>query len=295
MDLNDRARGSGSRNPRGGGTGGTGNTIKGPHSALTDYLQEIGVSRHFRDRRRAETAVAAAAAEAAAAAAHEQVQRQEQQPAAAVEQQPIPNQGELEDDSADAALARDLQDEENIEAELAESGVGTSRMATRRGTRQRTVVVSIPVEEEVTAEGTKGKGKGRARGRKKKKDSDSEDGYGDEADQRGGLNRSSARKGGQMKICEVCEKRFLLRGEHKETDRLLCPNCRRSVEKSQNEAAAVSKRARMVASTAAPKRRRLKKTADGLLELEPGLPTLQDLCVRAIAKHVDQVESFGDI
>ncbi|KAJ2066350.1 hypothetical protein GGI08_001920, partial [Coemansia sp. S2] len=59
MDLNDRARGSGSRNPRGGGTG---NTIKGPHSALTDYLQEIGVSRHFRERRRAETAAAAAAA-----------------------------------------------------------------------------------------------------------------------------------------------------------------------------------------------------------------------------------------
>ncbi|KAI7833587.1 hypothetical protein BX661DRAFT_140798 [Kickxella alabastrina] len=39
----------------------------------------------------------------------------------------------------------------------------------------------------------------------------------------------------------------------------------------------------------------MKKTADGLLEYEPGLPSLQDLCVRAIAKHLDQVDSFGDI
>ncbi|KAJ2442862.1 UV-damaged DNA-binding protein rad7, partial [Coemansia sp. RSA 2337] len=102
--------------------------------------------------------------------------------------------------------------------------------------------------------------------------------------------------GGRMKQCEVCDKRFLLRGEHEETERLLCPNCRRSIDRSQNEAAAVSKRAHAVtSSTAVPKRRRLKKTADGLLELEAGLPSLQDLCVRAIAKHVDQVESFGDI
>ncbi|KAJ2347292.1 UV-damaged DNA-binding protein rad7, partial [Coemansia sp. RSA 2671] len=145
-----------------------------------------------------------------------------------------------------------------------------------------------------------GAARGKGRGKKKpKKDSDSESDFhksDDEADQREGLNRSSARKGGHMRSCEVCNKRFLQRGEYDESDRLLCPNCQRSVDKAQNEVSAVSKRARAVASsTAAPKRRRLKKTADGLLELEAGLPSLQDLCVRAIAKHVDQVESFGDI
>ncbi|KAJ1931085.1 UV-damaged DNA-binding protein rad7, partial [Linderina pennispora] len=43
------------------------------------------------------------------------------------------------------------------------------------------------------------------------------------------------------------------------------------------------------------KRKRMRKTAGGLLELDQRLPSLQDLCVRAIAKNIDQVESFGDV
>ncbi|KAJ2882955.1 UV-damaged DNA-binding protein rad7, partial [Coemansia aciculifera] len=161
-------------------------------------------------------------------------------------------------------------------------GVGSSRMAAAAA---------------AAAAASKGKGKGKAKKKKKAYSSSEEsDSYDDASkDPSSGLNRSSARKGGKMKDCSVCGRRFLMRTEPKAGERLLCVNCRRSVDKTQGEAASVAKRARAVAVAALPKRRRLKKTADGLLELEPGLPTLQDLCVQAIAKHVDQVESFGDL
>ncbi|KAJ2888271.1 UV-damaged DNA-binding protein rad7, partial [Coemansia aciculifera] len=245
----------------------------GPHSALTDYLQEIGVSRHFRDRRRAERAAAeaeaaAAGTEGAAAAGALATPATEVPPSEAV--------------GADEALAQDLQDEEDDEGQAAALGVGSSRMAAAAA---------------AAAAASKGKGKGKAKKKKKAYSSSEEsDSYDDASkDPSSGLNRSSARKGGKMKDCSVCGRRFLMRTEPKAGERLLCVNCRRSVDKTQGEAASVAKRARAVAVAALPKRRRLKKTADGLLELEPGLPTLQDLCVQAIAKHVDQVESFGDL
>ncbi|KAJ2642338.1 UV-damaged DNA-binding protein rad7, partial [Coemansia sp. RSA 1694] len=302
MDLNDRARGSGSGSGGRGGAGTPGNAIKGPHSALTDYLQEIGVSRHFRDRRRAETAAARAAAgggggggeiegaaeEGAEGAAQEAVQQPEEQP------QPQP---EPIADSGDAALARDLQAQEDEEDEVAASGVGSSRMAVRRSTRQPRAAVAVAVAAAEAGSSAKGKGKASAKPKKKKKkdDSDPEDASDDDDDDGAGLNRSSARKGGRMKDCEVCERRFLVRAEPPAGARLLCANCQRSADRTRREAAAIAKRSAHGAAPAAPKRRRLKKTADGLLELEPGLATLQDLCVRAIARHVDQVDSFGDV
>ncbi|KAJ2764122.1 UV-damaged DNA-binding protein rad7, partial [Coemansia nantahalensis] len=129
----------------------------------------------------------------------------------------------------------------------------------------------------------KGKGKG-------KQADDGEEPLGE------GLNRGSTRKGGHMEECEMCGKTFLLRGEA--GDRMLCAPCRRSVDKAAAAKEAAAKRVRKVAPTLPPpkpKRRRAKKTEDGLLEIDLGLPSLQDLCVRTIAHHVDQVESFGGI
>ncbi|KAJ1939340.1 UV-damaged DNA-binding protein rad7 [Linderina macrospora] len=81
--------------------------------------------------------------------------------------------------------------------------------------------------------------------------------------------------------------------------RLLCPACRKSVDKANKpelaKQPAVKRRAAGLAAPAVSKRRRVRKTADGLLELDVKLPSLQDLCVRAIAKNIDQVESFGDV
>ncbi|KAI9505466.1 hypothetical protein BX070DRAFT_188369 [Coemansia spiralis] len=234
MDFNDRAR-SGRSNQRAGGT--SANRIRGPHSALTDYLNEIGVSDHFRNRR-----------------------RNEQQ----VEQE----QGEVH----------------------AESSTAPMRTRSRRAAAAASSVIAVSA---VAKKGGKKKAK---KGKHSDGDSDfcGSDSNEDEINQRGGLNRSSARKGGRMKECEICGKRFLLRGEQT-PDRFLCAMCRRSVDKTFKEQAEVAKRARTTTAPKAAKRRRTKKTEGGLLEYDPGLPTLQDLCVRAIAKHLDQVDSFGDI
>ncbi|KAJ2444148.1 UV-damaged DNA-binding protein rad7, partial [Coemansia sp. RSA 2424] len=212
------------------------------------------------------------------------------------EEQPQP-QPEPIVDSGDAALARDLQAQEDEEDEVAASGVGSSRMAVRRSTRQPRAAVSVAVAAAEASSSAKGKGKASAKTKTKKKkdDSEPEDASDDDSDDGAGLNRSSARKGGRMKDCEVCERRFLVRAAPPAGVRLLCANCQRSADRTRREAAAIAKRSAHAAAPAAPKRRRLKKTADGLLELEAGLATLQDLCVRAIARHVDQVDSFGDV
>ncbi|KAJ1801217.1 UV-damaged DNA-binding protein rad7 [Coemansia sp. RSA 2399] len=292
MDTNDRARDNGSSQRRGGGArSGTGNAIKGPHSALTDYLNEIGVSEHFRNRRREQEealrqqvmAAEAEAAAAAAAGANEQATAEETANVSAVAAGTFP--GTSTDahviDSADGALAADLQQEEE------EAQAGPSRMSTRtrsRATTASAATVAIAVESG-----------GKARKGKKRKEDEEADNNASEANQDGGLNTGSARKGGKMKECEVCSKRFLQRADAI-SDRQLCPKCRRSLDKSAKESSAVSKKARAAAnSKPAAKRKRIRKTEGGLLEYDPGLPTLQDLCVRAIAKNIDQVDSFGEI
>ncbi|KAJ2382503.1 UV-damaged DNA-binding protein rad7, partial [Coemansia sp. RSA 2603] len=287
MDAYDRARGSANGNSRPRRQAG-GNTIKGPHSALTDYLQEIGVSEHFRERRQRE------------AEERERLAR-EQAAANGNASNNATAAGTANAQSADSALAADLQGEEDEAAD-----VGTSSSARRIRTRSRagasttTASVSLianpeavtvavaPDQDDLQAVSEKPKAK---RGRKKKKD-DSED----EADYREGLNRSSARKGGRMKDCELCGKRFLQRGEHDEGARVLCSMCQRSVDKAHGQQKAVSARAReTVAREPVKPKKKMRKTADGLLEYESGPLSLQDLCVRVIAKHLDQVESFGDI
>ncbi|KAJ2401683.1 UV-damaged DNA-binding protein rad7 [Coemansia sp. RSA 2559] len=296
MDTNDRARDNGSSQRRGGGSrNGTGNAIKGPHSALTDYLNEIGVSEHFRNRRREQEEalrqqVMAAEAEAAAAAgaaagANEQATTEETAAnVSAVAAGTL--SGTSTDahviDSADGALAADLQQEEEEEAQA-----GPSRMSTR--TRSRIPAVSAATVAIAVESGSK------TRKGKKRKEAEDADDNASEANQNGGLNTGSARKGGKMKECEVCSKRFLQRADAID-DRQLCPKCRHSLDKSAKESSAVSKKARAATnSKPAAKRKRIRKTEGGLLEYDPGLPTLQDLCVRAIAKNIDQVDSFGEI
>ncbi|KAI9468333.1 UV-damaged DNA-binding protein rad7 [Coemansia sp. RSA 1821] len=269
MDPNDRVRGraAGSSGSRARKT-----VIRGPNSALTDYLQEIGVTDHFRERRRIEI-------EQARLRQQQQQQQQEgRNPENAAETQST-NEAEETEVTADAALAADMQEEEE---QAQEAGPSTST----RSTTTEAVVEVETVKEKI---------KVAVKGKKKKKAA-SDDEYSDEMNHREGLNRSSARKGGRMHNCEMCGKRFLLRGEP--SGRLLCAACRRSVEKASADRAAETKRARSLVRqqpNSATKRRKIKKTEGGLLELDAQLPTLQDLCVRAIARHLDQVESFGDI
>ncbi|KAJ2155879.1 UV-damaged DNA-binding protein rad7 [Coemansia sp. RSA 552] len=277
MDPNDRTRGGRPGNAAGKKAKGT--IIKGPNSALTDYLQEIGVTEHFRERRRREAEERARAQEEAQARQQANIQPVNGQPAS-------PQQAEESEMTADAALAVDMQQEEQ-EAVENEAGPSTStgrpRRAAAAGSYVEVVVDVRPRENE----GAK-KNEAKKRGRKKR------DEGADEAEFRGGLTQSSARKGGKMKECEMCGRRFLVRGE--EPARLLCAACRRSVDKAARGPEKVPKGPERPTKRGAPrKRRKMRKTEGGLLEIDPDLPTLQDLCVRAIARHVDLVETFGDI
>ncbi|KAJ2008743.1 UV-damaged DNA-binding protein rad7 [Coemansia thaxteri] len=267
MDPNDRARGSGTRPRR----SGAGNTIKGPHSALTDYLQEIGASEHFRERRRAGGEAARQRAER---------QRAEGEAEAEVEAEAETETGRQAEDSADAALARDL----HLEEERARrGGAESSRMAAE------SVAVAV---ESVAVPAGKGKrvapARKTAKKKKKKQDSDSE------LDE--GLNRGSARKGGRMRECAACGRRFLRRGagEEGEEGEGVCPQCVRS--RDRGAAPKPSAPRPSAPKPSGPSRRpRLKKAAGGLLEADARLTSLQDLCVRAIAQHVDRVDSLGDV
>ncbi|KAJ2355945.1 UV-damaged DNA-binding protein rad7, partial [Coemansia sp. RSA 2618] len=269
MDPNDRARGSSAG--RAAGKGG-GTVIRGPNSALTDYLQEIGVTEHFRERRRRE-AEERVRVEANGAGAGAGVQAGAEARVGAGAEAGVEN-AEAGADEAEARNDEARNDEAgndeagNEDAEQPEAGPSTQAIKTIK---------------------TKGK-------RKKKAESDGE--YRDEKDEHGGLNRSSARKGGKMHDCGMCGRRFLVRGGAP-AGRVLCAACRRSVDKAgaaeAADAASVARRAARVGAGPVKQRKRMRKTEGGLLEFDAGLPLLQDLCVRAIARHLDRVDTFGDV
>ncbi|KAJ2189440.1 UV-damaged DNA-binding protein rad7 [Coemansia sp. RSA 532] len=268
MDPNDRARGN-AAGRAGGRSKGAG--IRGPSSALTDYLQEIGVTEHFRERRRREAEERAAAEQGG-----QQGQQQGEQ-----QQQVNAEAGNADEEGAETENAEpDHEETQDVEEETADSALAADMQHAEDQAQEAgpsTVTVQI-----------KAKGKG-----KRKKDEESDYEPEDEMTVRGGLNRSSARKGGRMHDCDMCGKRFLVRGEM--PDQLLCAACRRSKDKaSAADAASVARRARTVQKKPAA-RHKMRKTEGGLLEFEAELPTLQNLCVRAIARHLDQVDSFGEV
>ncbi|OMJ19536.1 DNA repair protein rhp7 [Smittium culicis] len=111
-------------------------------------------------------------------------------------------------------------------------------------------------------------------------------------DNDGGINKSSARKGGHIEFCSVCFNRFLVRSVKNSKSAVLCPKCEKSLNASKKTANSRQERP-------APKRRntqkKVYKVEDGLLEIDSGVPSLQDLCVRVVGRNIDNVESFGDI
>ncbi|KAJ2527796.1 hypothetical protein EV175_007516, partial [Coemansia sp. RSA 1933] len=143
MDTNDRARSTRSSQRRGGGAAnGAGNTIKGPHSALTDYLNEIGVSEHFRNRRREqEEALRQQVREAEAQAAGDE--NRQATTATTTESAAVaePSGEAPVIDSADGVLAADMQ---QLEEEEAQAGPST-RMSTRTRSRASAVAASSEV------------------------------------------------------------------------------------------------------------------------------------------------------
>ncbi|OMH79324.1 DNA repair protein rhp7, partial [Zancudomyces culisetae] len=138
-----------------------------------------------------------------------------------------------------------------------------------------------------------------------------------------GLNASSARKGGRVEYCSMCKAKFLVREGSMDDNgkgRILCPTCDKYMKKyeqakqnrelkkqgvSVSSVSQLRKNMRAAANTAkinngtgmkkTTRKKKVVKTEDGLLEIDLGIPSLQDLCVRVIGKHIKDVTSFGDI
>ncbi|KAJ1673448.1 UV-damaged DNA-binding protein rad7, partial [Spiromyces aspiralis] len=245
--------------------------VRGPQSALTSFLQEIGVNAN-------EIRINALRRQQELALAEESLQEQRQQPS------------ETADSAADTSTADDVgPSNEQVEFSAAEPN-GQSSAAVEGAAEL------LPG----TSSGSASK-KRKKPSKKSKKDSgsDSDDGD-DDYDNEGlgnGLNRSSARKGGKIYNCDMCGTRFLVRQKIiSRSERILCTPCTRSVEKAKVQSSGPPARRNGGArQPAARTRRKLKKTEDGLLELDTGLPSLQDLCIRKIGRHIHDISSFGDI
>ncbi|KAJ1917934.1 UV-damaged DNA-binding protein rad7 [Mycoemilia scoparia] len=310
--MSFRPNSRGGRRRRSGGVGGsqnandgTGSRVRGPNSALTSFLQELGVNaneiRLNAERRQAEI-------EAAAIEEQERVNEEE-------------GEGEAQVDSSNGdhqEVVAGNGDNDDDDQDMVEITINTRRSSRRLSGK-------APQNGMSEIAGTSGTSKGKTKKRKKAKpDSDYEnnndDGNDDEGDDFNdkpgtnnglghGLNKSSARKGGKIYLCDMCGTRFLCRentsGQHRVNQRMLCIPCKRSVEKANNQnkdssTTAAGKSAnrggRGTAGSGLKRpRRKLKKTVEGLLELDTGLPSLQELCIRQVGKHIHDISGFGDI
>ncbi|OMH82291.1 DNA repair protein rhp7 [Zancudomyces culisetae] len=138
-----------------------------------------------------------------------------------------------------------------------------------------------------------------------------------------GLNTSSARKGGRAEYCSMCKAKFLVRKGSMDDNgkgRILCPTCDKYMKKyeqakqnrelkkqgvSVSSVSQLRKNVRAATNTAkinngtgmkkTTRKKKVVKTEDGLLEIDLGIPSLQDLCVRVIGKHIKDFTSFEDI
>jgi DNA repair protein RAD7 len=94
---------------------------------------------------------------------------------------------------------------------------------------------------------------------------------------------------GQMENCAICDKRFTVTGYSRAgpDGGLLCPKCSKELDKEDGAAKKKQK-------TAAGRQRR--QIQSNLLDgIYPGAKSLVTHCVEVLAKHVDQVEDFGDL
>lgn len=123
---------------------------------------------------------------------------------------------------------------------------------------------------------------------KKRKKGEEDDAYEpeDEPDYgRSGFSRKSRPAAGQIDFCAQCNCRFTVTVYNKATDDgLLCSAC--GSADTPDKAVARSK------PKPATKKRRAKAALDGNLDQ---LPKLQDLTIKCIAKHIEDIEMLGDI
>lgn len=167
-----------------------------------------------------------------------------------------------------------------------EAGTGlTTQVATEQA------VLDAVVAEELSAalEAERPKRKSRAAPSKKRKKGEEDEAYGPEEQPdygRSGFSHKNRPAAGQIDFCAICNCRFTVTVYNKTHDEggLLCSACG-SVDVGEKAPP------RPKAKSAA-KKRRSKAILDGD---QDNVPKLQDLSIKCIAKHIEDVEMLGDI
>ncbi|OTB13669.1 hypothetical protein K445DRAFT_319887 [Daldinia sp. EC12] len=231
--------------------------IRGPRSALTDYLASQNISaRQIRANHEARLRAAAAAAASDQAAASSSTAQN-------VESTEAPEVPEaVEDDEDDA-----------------ESSVATSTR--QAATRKRKSAAAA-------AEKTK-KSKPSKLRKSRRNASD------DESDE-DALERSAGPVPGQLANCEECHKRFTVTAYSRAGPEggLLCPQCSMKLTKEENAARSASRKGKQKAN-AVPIRRERRKIQSLILDGQIGVKTLMTLCVETLANNIHLADDLGDL
>ncbi|KAF2839576.1 RNI-like protein [Patellaria atrata CBS 101060] len=241
------------------------NRIRGPHSALTDFLAANNIS---------------------AGQIRDDYQRRLQQAQQREEQERIAN--------GETATVKE-EDEEMVEAEdeiVAESSTA-ARARGRRATDDAAAAKKKAQEEKAIAKIKKSKEFAKRKAAKKLGDDDDEnDDYNDEDDDF--LAREMYKKAkampGQLDNCEICNKRFTVTPYSKTgpDGGLLCTPCGKNITKDDKSAKKPQKK------PAGRKRRKLESDKlDGLASRGP--KTLQQLCIEKVVTHHDELDELGDL
>jgi DNA repair protein RAD7 len=240
--------------------------IRGPHSALTDFLASHNISaaeiqNSYRQR------MQQAAAQSATPASDETPDAQ------------TPNEDDNGEGSSRQAVIAEDDHEGQDEVAQAES---SSRAAERGRKRKRD-------QEEAIAKIKKGKAAKKTKGaskKKQKKGSDDDDSDFDVLD----MYKKAKKLPGQLENCEICDKRFTVTPYSKAgpDGGLLCTPCGKEMAK---DAKAADKAKKPVVRKG---RRKIESNRlDGLTF--KGSKSLQQLCIEKLAKHAEDIDEFGEM
>ncbi|KAI9712730.1 MAG: hypothetical protein M1820_001352 [Bogoriella megaspora] len=234
-----------------------GNRIRGPHSALTDFLAANNISAaqirddYTRRRQQADqdagqgSSTSAAAADAAAAEAQE---------------------------DEDAAAAAQVAAEEAAEK------------TKKRKRKEKDTIAAIKKSKEAAKKKAKKGKKGRGQD-----DDDSDDDYDDDSFAKD-MYKKSRPPPGQLENCEICSKRFTVTPYSKTgpDGGLVCTPCGKELAADDK---AEKKKAK---GPQGRKRRKVEsERLDGLVS--HGAKSLQHLCIQKVAEHHQDLDELGDL
>ena len=253
--------------------------VKGPSSALTEFLKSEGITDAFRQRRAREAEVAAATTDATTAATTQETTPEAEE-----------NDVSMENSSGEGSPARsrrasrhqlstptrkDRDDEEEDDEEIIQMRKAAKRKlrAARRGANGTRRKRGLPGDSDDSDNDSSD-------------DSNGDDNYSDDVDD---LENANMKGFGEQDTCVDCGDKFELSVYSryvKEKSGYLCESCNKLWKERERKARANQLNAR----------KKRKRVAQALLnKTTVKIPKLQDVCIKKITQNIEDVDVLGDI